>query len=481
MLDYAKLKIYAGNGGKGIVSFRREKFVPKGGPDGGDGGKGGHIYIQASNDVSTLLDFQYLNHFEGQSGESGGPSNMRGKDAEDITIKVPVGSIIKVNKIVADIPKRKSRKPNISEPNEYEQMVFNYKKMKKMKMRTLEEEQNSKEEAQESTEEDEAQNTQETPEMEDHSDGETATVPEVKQTVSTDTEEDASEYASEGAELYSVGSHKVYKFSEPDRSFARALRSESSMLSRYKKEEIPTYDLDVAGEQILIARGGVPGRGNSRFKSSLNQAPMYAEPAQRGEYVEIEIILKMVANVGLIGYPNVGKSTLLSKLTAASPKIANYPFTTLEPNLGVTYIDEKPVVLADIPGLIEGASRGKGLGYKFLQHVERTNTLLHLIAIPDLDQISSPEDLTATILHGYNSIRDELIQYGNNLPEKQEIIVINKIDKIPEDQRKEYISPLEAELKKLHKPIIFISADQELGLNGLKKVIKDTLVTAEQE
>lgn len=481
MIDYAKIKINAGNGGRGIVSFRREKFVPKGGPDGGDGGKGGSVYLVASNDVSTLLDFQYLNHLEAEHGESGGPSNQKGKDGEDLFIKVPVGSIIKVNKILADIPRRKRQKTPQAEPIEYEQKMFNYKKTKKLEMKAQEELEYAKAHPEEVVEDDQDQLEQEIEGVTIESPEAPETTSVVAQTRSKNTEEDSEEYAREKTEEYSIGEHKVYKFSERVRSFDRSLRAENNAMARFRSEDIPTYDLDQLGERIMIAKGGAGGRGNARFKWSQNQAPMFAEPSQRGEYLEIEIILKMVANVGFIGYPNAGKSTLLSKLTAASPRIANYPFTTLVPNLGVTYIDDKPLVVADIPGLIEGASQGKGLGFRFLQHVERTQILLHLIEIPDLDQISGPEDMTAMVLHSYNTIRSELQQYGNDLPDKLEIIVLNKIDKIPEDKRSEYITPLETELKKLNRPVVFISAEKELGLNGLKKVIQQTLVDNEQQ
>lgn len=479
MLDYAKIKIQAGNGGKGLVSFRREKYVPKGGPNGGDGGKGGNVFIIASNEVATLLDFQYLNHFEAPSGEAGGTSDKRGKDGNDLVIKVPVGSIIKLNKLVADIPHKKRKKSQYEEPIEYTQKMFNYKKMHKLKMRALTEENQNSEKAEEPIDQEDMQIEQENGTEQFVNIPESTDLSELDQIESYDEETDASEIVRNISEEHSSPSHKLYKFSEREQPFAKALRTEKAE-QRLTSDEIPTFDLDKEGEKITIARGGQGGRGNARFKWSQNQAPQFAEPGQKGEYVEIEIILKMVANVGIIGFPNAGKSTLLSKLTAASPKIANYPFTTLEPNLGVTYIDEKPLVLADIPGLIEGASQGKGLGYKFLQHVERTQILLHVIEIPDLAQVSSIEDLTATIIQSYNTIRNELLEYGNNLSEKLEIIVINKIDRIPEENRKEYIEPLEAELRKLGKPYVFVSAENELGLNGLKKIIQTTLVEHQQ-
>ncbi len=481
MLDYAKVKIKAGDGGRGAVSFRREKYVPKGGPDGGDGGKGGSLYFIASNEVSTLLDFQYLDHFEAENGETGGGSHRKGKDGVDAVIKVPVGSIVKINKVIADIPVQKRRKDQQEEPISYQQKMFNYKKMLKEKLRALGQSLTTQDTKEEPIEDEELVLEQEMIEDEIEESIEDLAITKLDQ---NDTEDDENSFAEKEQELKAGGaleSHKTYRFSDTQRSFDRPFRARNNPYDKYQSEDIPTFDLDHEGEKILLARGGKAGRGNSRFKWSQNQTPKFAEPGQRGEYLEIEIILKMVANIGIIGFPNAGKSTILSKLTAASPKVANYPFTTLEPNLGVTYIDGQSYVLADIPGLIEGASRGKGLGYKFLQHVERTQTLLHAIEIPELTPDSTPAQMAESIVQSYTTIRDELLQYGNNLPDKNEIIVINKIDRIPEDKRKEYILPIEHELQKLGRPYVFISADQEVGLNGLKKIIKDSIDAQAQE
>jgi GTP-binding protein len=479
MLDYTKTKIKAGNGGKGTVGFRREKYVPKGGPDGGDGGHGGDIYIEASNDISTLLDFQFQESIEGQSGEPGGPSNKRGKDGQDIIVKVPVGSVIKINKLIADVPKKVYGKRNQGELKQYEQKLFNYKKLQKLKNQYLENQELSQNEdsvnLQEIIDDEQPITSLDQSETANASKVSEGTTDDLLKLDHTDTNQE------DGGDSFDLNniqeqtrsqSYKIYKFSAKERY---SDNTESAQIDQREVEIIPSFDLNKVGQRILIARGGKGGRGNARFKSSTNQAPKIAEPGQMGEYVEIEITLKMMANVGIIGYPNAGKSTLLSKLTAASPKIANYPFTTLEPNLGVMYHDDKSIVLADIPGLIEGASEGRGLGFKFLQHVERTQLLMHVIEIPDiLDE--TPDQVSEKVIQSYTAIREELSRYGRTLPDKQEMICINKIDKLPENSRTDYVEAIEKILKQISKPYVFVSAQDELGLNGLKKILYDTLV-----
>jgi GTP-binding protein len=284
MIDTAKIKVKAGNGGDGKVSFRHEKYIPKGGPDGGDGGKGGSVIIVADHNMATLIDFHAKPVFAGENGQAGGSRKMSGSNGEDLIVKVPVGTLI------------------------YE----------------------------------------ETPN----------------------------------------GKRLIEDFVE-------------------------------AGQTMIVARGGVGGKGNFRFRSSRNQTPNQYTPGEPGEEKTVTLEVKLMADIGLIGLPNAGKSTLVNQLTHANAKVANYPFTTLEPNLGVlTFKDGKSVVVADIPGLIEGASSGKGLGDEFLRHVERTRVLVHLI-----DAYENEDALKA-----YRVIRGELESYSPDLAEKPEIIVINKID-----------------------------------------------------
>jgi len=283
-VDYVKIYVKAGDGGRGCVSFRREKYVPRGGPDGGDGGKGGDVIIKASSDLHTLLDYRYKKIYKAERGEHGKGSNMTGRDGEDLIIKVPVGTVIKnmeTNKIIAD--------------------------------------------------------------------------------------------------------------------------------------------LDEEGKSIVIAKGGRGGLGNTHFATSTNQAPRYAQPGQKGEELWIILELKLLADVGLIGLPNAGKSTLISVISSAKPKIADYPFTTLTPVLGVVkYGDHQSFVVADIPGLIEGAHRGTGLGHQFLRHVERTSMLLHLVDVSDF--------IDSDPVENFEKIQKELELYNPSLIKKPLAVAGTKID-----------------------------------------------------
>ncbi len=322
-LDYAKIYIKSGDGGNGCVSFRREKYVPRGGPNGGDGGKGGDIIFEASSQLSTLIDFRYKAHYRAGRGQHGQGGDKTGKDAEDVIIKVPCGSVIK--------------------------------------------------------------------------DFET------------------------GGEL------------------AELLKD---------------------GERKIILKGGKGGRGNTHFKSPTNRAPRTAEKGKPGEEKTIIVELKLIADVGLVGFPNAGKSTLISKISSAKPKIADYPFTTLVPNLGIVkYKNYKSFVVADIPGIIEGASSGKGLGIKFLRHIERTRLLLFLV---DTTKFSCDEK---DFLKEYKILLKELENYEANLLDKPRILCFTKIDAIT-DKLKSKIIKLKTDISK-----ILISSISGENLNKLKDLI----------
>jgi GTP-binding protein len=290
-VDYVKIYVKAGDGGRGCVSFRREKYVPKGGPDGGDGGKGGDVIIRASSELHTLLDHRYQKTYKAKRGEHGKGSKMKGKDGEDLIIQVPIGTVVK----------------------------------------------------------------------------------------------DAD------------------------------------------SEEI-LADLDEDGKDLIVARGGKGGLGNAHFATPINQTPRYAQPGQKGEEKWIILELKLLADVGLIGLPNAGKSTLISIISSARPKIADYPFTTLTPVLGVVkYKDYQSFVVADIPGLIEGAHKGAGLGHQFLRHVERTSILLHLVDVSDYLQSDPVGD--------FEKIQKELELYNPELINKPFAVVGTKIDIAYEGKR----------------------------------------------
>jgi GTP-binding protein len=285
-IDRATIRVSAGNGGSGIASFRREKYVPKGGPDGGDGGRGGSIYVRADSQLSTLLDYRYRTHWKADSGGHGGGANRSGKSAEDLYLPVPAGTV------VLDV----ATGVNLGEVVE-------------------------------------------------------------------------------------------------------------------------------GGSAILVAKGGRGGRGNQHFATPTHQSPREYEPGEDGELRTIELVLKLIADVGLLGQPNAGKSTLLSVVSAARPKIADYPFTTLEPQLGVVPLSEgRTMVVADIPGIIEGAHHGKGLGVRFLQHVERTRVLAYLV----------PLDVDDPQVH-YDMLRREAEAYSPALAAKPHVVVLTKSDLLPSD------------------------------------------------
>ena len=319
-LDEAKIYLEAGDGGNGCMSFRHEKYVEYGGPNGGDGGAGGNIIFRAVRNLNTLIDFRYQQHFRAQKGRPGEGSERTGKSGDDLIVKVPVGTVI---------------------------------------------------------------------------------------------------------------------------------------LAEDKKTVIA--DMVTDGEEVLVAKGGRGGWGNVHFKSSTNQAPERADPGKPGDKLAVWLRLKLIADIGLVGFPNAGKSTLLSVLTAARPKIANYPFTTLHPNLGVFYLYDKEYVIADLPGLIEGASEGVGLGHRFLGHAERCKIILHLID-------GTSEDVVAS----YKTIEAELLNYGDVLEHKPEIVVLNKIDSLSEDEVAEKVKLLKKASKK---EVIAISGIAQIGLEDLKKAI----------
>lgn len=336
LIDKAKIKIKAGNGGDGHVSFRREKFIPRGGPDGGDGGDAGSVFLKADNNMSTLMDFRAKTKFEAESGKPGRKRQMSGAGGEDLVINVPVGTLI-----------------------------------------------------------------------------------------------------------YEVSSDGKYL----------------------------TEDLDTRGQLLLIAKGGVGGKGNFRFKSSTNRTPYQYTSGTLGEEKDIELEVKLIADVGLIGMPNSGKSTLINFLTNSNAKVANYPFTTLMPNLGVSVLpDSATIVVADLPGLIEGASQGKGLGDEFLRHVERTRVLVHLIDV--YQEGSDPVKLALT---SYEVIRNELGDYDKKLLDKPEIIAINKMDIT---EVKESFSKIKAVFKRKRKEVIGISGVTGEGIKELRIDIMEQLKNA---
>ena len=317
-VDIAKVQVQAGKGGDGVVSFRHEIYVDKGGPDGGDGGKGGDVVFEATENLNTLIDFRFKPELKAEKGQNGSKAKCRGKSGEDLVVKVPVGTVV-------------------------------------------------------------------------------------------------------------------------------------------KRDGRPIADFTEHGQKVIIAKGGDGGFGNAHFKSSVRQAPRIAELGEMGDEFEAELELKLLADVGLLGFPNAGKSTFLSVVTNARPEIADYAFTTLTPNLGVADIDDGSLLIADIPGLIEGASEGKGLGGQFLRHVERTAVLLHLI-----------DAYTNEIGEAYTIIRKELAQYSDELSGRPEVIALTKTEGLDDD----IIQMQMDELRKSAGEDVEIIAMSSLAHKNLKDVLR---------
>ena len=320
-VDYVKINVASGKGGKGSTHLRREKYVAKGGPDGGDGGRGGHIILKGNSQFWTLYHLKFKRHFKAENGGDGGKNRITGSNGKDIYIDVPLGTVVK----------------------------------------------------------------------------------------------------------NSIDDKLLFEITED-------------------------------GEEKIICEGGKGGRGNWHFKSSTNQTPRYAQPGITKQEMQITLELKVLADVGLVGFPNAGKSTLLSVITDAKPKIGNYEFTTLKPNLGiVNYKDFKSFVMADIPGIIEGASEGKGLGHYFLRHIERNSTLLFLIPADSND-----------IVQSYSVLLNELKKYNPELLDKSRLIAITKSDLLDGELEKEIASELG---KTINVPFTFISSTSNVGLSKLKDKI----------
>lgn len=327
-IDEVHIEIFSGNGGSGSVSFRREKFIPFGGPDGGNGGKGGNVYIEGDENINTLMNYRGVKKYRAEDGDNGHGRQKDGKSGDDITLKVPVGTLVineETNVLIADISEHK--------------------------------------------------------------------------------------------------------------------------------------------QKILLAEGGRGGLGNMFFKSSTNQAPKFAQEGTSGQHLQLKLELKLIADIALIGLPNAGKSTLISSISAAKPKVADYPFTTLEPNLGVVSIDDQTFVVADIPGLIEDASEGKGLGIKFLKHIERTGAFVHLVDCSMLlDQYEA--------LESYQTVRTELLKFNEDFANKKEIICLTKTDAMTEEEIKKFQDFME---ETLDKKVLAISSVSGEKLDFLKRLMLKTL------
>jgi GTP-binding protein len=336
-VDEARIKVIAGDGGNGCVSFRREKYVPRGGPDGGDGGDGGSVYLVADADLNTLIDFRHTRTYLAERGENGSGRNCTGRGGADCEVRVPVGTL-------------------------------------------------------------------------------------------------------------------AYD---------------------YETEEL-IGDLTEPGQRLLVARGGFHGLGNTRFKSSVNRAPRQSKPGTPGERRDLHLELKVLADVGLLGYPNAGKSTFIRSVSAAKPKVADYPFTTLHPNLGVVRVEaHRSFVIADIPGLIEGAAEGAGLGIQFLKHLSRTRLLLHIVDVAPFDD-SDPAEAAIKLV-------EELEKYNPELAERERWLLLNKLDLLPEEEREARCADILAKLG-WQGPVFEISAISATGTDAVvQQIMRHIELQAEAE
>lgn len=346
-VDIAKVSLKAGDGGNGAVSFRREIYIPKGGPDGGDGGRGGNIIFKADKDTNTLIDFRFTPILTAENGKNGAGQRAAGRSGKDLIVEVPIGTVV-----------------------------------------------------------------------------------------------------------YKIGTKGSFEGgSEPGRAKSSAENPVATEISDTLRERILLADLVYDGQEAIIAKGGDGGFGNAHFKSSTRQAPIIAEVGEPGEEFEAELELKTMADVGLVGLPNAGKSTFLSVVSNAKPEIADYPFTTITPNLGVATIDGRDLLIADIPGLIEGAAEGKGLGHDFLRHVDRTAVLLHLVDVYNNDAGEA-----------YETIRKELDKYSD-LKNRPEIVALTKCEGVDEDIIKMQMASILA--KNPDAKIFTISSSAHLGIKEL--------------
>lgn len=387
-IDEAIITIRAGHGGRGCVSFRREKYIPKGGPDGGEGGHGGDVIFEAEGRLITLYDFRYKRQYEAENGQPGQGRQKTGRNGRDLVVQVPVGTQI------YEMPW-----PGDSAPE---------------------------------TESDEEQGP---PRIQQCTDLDN--LPEVFEDLNDATAESL-EPVAENEEIGGVA------IGHP--------------------EERLLADLTENGQRFVVGHGGRGGKGNMHFKSATMQTPRFAQPGEPGEERRIRLVLKLLADAGIIGLPNAGKSTLIAALSQAQPKIASYPFTTLTPNLGVMTDDaERRLIIADIPGLIEGAHLGHGLGHRFLKHVERNRFLVHLLSAEDLVE----DDADADPFRGFDLVNEELARFDPLLAQKRQILVLNKIDLLDEER----VAGLKERAKAQKRKLYCISALEGDGLETLAKAM----------
>jgi GTPase len=417
LVDIASFVVVAGKGGNGAVHFRREKYVPKGGPDGGNGGRGGSVWLRTEERRATLKDFAGKDQFEAEPGKPGGKRQQTGEDGQDLVLTVPVGTVVYVN--TSDYGLLTGRNFHGKKADEIKEsgMKLDTVPYRDFGERWEIESQKSKVKSQNDKQ-----------------------IPNTKNQTHTSVLRDEYDVAHAGDTLED---------------------------SREKTEWVEVADLDQDGMELVLAYGGRGGHGNTTYKSSTMTTPWFAQTGERGEWFEVRLELKVLADVGLVGMPNAGKSTLLSVLTAAKPEIADYPFTTLAPNLGVLEYNENRLVVADIPGLIEEAHTGKGLGDTFLRHVERCSVLCYVVA-PYLEgEMDLDERVGEQLVAQYETIREEVGAYGHHLADKPAVVVVNKLDLLSPDQR----DAVSRAFDEMGMEPAMVSAATTEGIETLKRVL----------
>ncbi len=429
-IDRVRIQVRAGDGGNGAVAWRREAHVPKGGPAGGDGGDGGDVWVVADAQLSTLIDLKYRQHHSAESGRPGAGAGKNGRAGETLEIRVPVGTSIYYE---GEVGEPGERPPWLEQPDGIHVEL-------------------------------EGADEHDGAEQDDDEEGmENVWVVDGRRVDPQAAMHDAEvELTTERAELLELGAPpEVVAAGETISSGAqkRHIRPRKQA-KRRRREHTPGEllgDLDQDGERLLVAEGGLGGRGNVHFRSSTNRTPDRAEPGTDGEAMWLRLELKLLADVGIVGYPNVGKSTLISRISRARPEIGAYPFTTLVPQLGVvTLSDERSMVVADVPGLVDGASEGRGLGHEFLRHLERTRVLLHLLA-PDP---TPGRDVLADL----DALEGELRRYGPMFEGRPRVVALNKIDT---DEGAALIKQTRRALRKRNIPLFPISAATGEGTEAL--------------
>lgn len=409
MIDLVKLILMAGNGGRGRVAFHRDRKTIKGGPDGGDGGNGGHVIIRGNKNLATLKHFTGKVLYEALDGNPGGKKKMIGAKADPLVLEVPIGTSIGVL-AENDIAKKRRRFLGVNS--------LMRKEAVRMKKYYLEREGGP----------------------------------------TTDKQD---------FQLLTVVNSDVEAHPNTQEILTAVRGAEPVVVAKIEED----------GQEVVICQGGFGGKGNDRFKSSTNQTPLQAEFGSEGEKRAVVLELKLLADVGLVGFPNAGKSTFLSVVTKARPKIANYPFTTIEPNLGVIYYDDagkgglNELVVADIPGLIEGASEGKGLGHDFLRHVENCSVLMFVLALEEnqvFDETMTDKDRAEILMDQFKKLQKELEAHNDILQGKKYLVTINKSDLYSE----ELVKAIKKRFKKEKVELSFFSGATQIGLPDIKDELR---------